>query len=619
MATISEAYQIAMRLHREGQLDVAEQIYRKILAAEPDHAQSWHLLGVVAIQHNNYQQAVEYIERAIALDASRSPFFANLGIAYRQVGRKHDAERVLRHTLAMEPDFANAYCTLGLTLSDMDRCHEAIPYLQRALQLKPGDALAAMGLGMAFSEQGCVDEALAAYRYAYDQTPTPRLRFAEATLLPLVYRSVDDLHAWRQRFTEQVSRLAAENPPIDLTTDPGAAVFGLAYQGMNDRALQQQLAGLYRVPADVPLEGPRPLRADGRIHVAFISTHFNRHTVGKLQRGMIAELSRKEFFVSVLSIGHVEDDVADFIRHHADQSVELPAVLDRARQAIRELRPDVLYYCDIGMDVLTYSLAFSRLAPVQCVTWGHPETTGIPAMDYFISSRLMEPSDAQEHYSEKLVLLDGLSIYYYRPPTPPPARREDFGLHPDAHLYVCPQSIYKFHPDFDLVLGEILRRDPQGRVILIRWAYEHSDNLLRQRFATSMPDVADRVDFIARVQQSQFVSLLSVSDVLLDPTPFGGGHTSLDALALGTPVVTLPGQFLRGRITSGLYRRMGWMDCVADSREEYVAVAVRLGTQPDYRRQIHARILASNAALFEDRDSVVQLEAFFREAVAQCH
>jgi protein O-GlcNAc transferase len=318
----------------------------------------------------------------------------------------------------------------------------------------------------------------------------------------------------------------------------------------------------------------------------------------------------------VLSLGHYQDDVAEFIRSHADQYLELPGTLPEARRAIGDLRPDILYYCDIGMDALSYSLAFSRLAPVQCVTWGHPLTTGIPTMDYFISSRLMEPPDAEDHYTEKLVPLDSLSIYYHRPPAPAPASRPDFGLHPDAHLYVCPQSIYKFHPEFDRLLGEILRRDPQGRVVLIRWAYQHSDDLLRQRFATVMPDVLDRVDFIPRLQQSQFVSLLGLADVLLDPIHFGGGHTSLDALAQGTPVVTLPGRFLRGRITLGLYRKMGFMECVADDPEQYVAIAVRLGTDPDYRRQVHERIREANAALFEDRDSVVQLEAFFRQAVA---
>jgi predicted O-linked N-acetylglucosamine transferase (SPINDLY family) len=380
---------------------------------------------------------------------------------------------------------------------------------------------------------------------------------------------------------------------------------------MNDRQLQRKIASLYRAPADEPLARAGGKRADGRIHVGFLSSHFDRHTIGKLQRGLIAELSREEFFVTVLSIGHGDDDVAEFIRSRADRYIELPRGLPQARQVIREAGLDILYYCDIGMDATSYSLAFSRLAPVQCATWGHPVTTGIGAIDYFISSRLMEPSGAEEHYTEKLVPLDSLSIGYHRPPAP----REAFGLHPDGHLYVCPQSIYKFHPEFDGLLGEILRRDPQGRVVLIRWAYGHADELLRRRFEAAMPDVAGRIDFIARLQQAEFVGLLGVADVILDPIHFGGGHTSLDALALGTPVVTLPGQFLRGRITLGLYRKMGLLDCVAEDPEQYVRIAVRLGTDPAYRHQVQARIRDASAALFEDRDSVRQLEAFFRQCV----
>lgn len=615
MPTIAEAYQIALRLHREGKPEIAEQIYRNILAAEPGHAQSWHLLGVAAIQRDEHSKAVEYIERAIALDSRRAAFFANLGVAYRQLGRLADAERVLRHALALEPMFANAHCTLGLTLGDADRCEEAIVHLQRAIELKPHDSLAAVGLGFAQAEAGYIDQALTAYQYAYDISPTPKLRLTQATLLPLVYRSQGDLTAWRARFDKEVTQLVHEGQRIDLTREANSPVFNLAYQAGNDRELQAKVARLYQAPAD-PAPKRRP-DADGRIHVAFLSNHFNRHTIGKLQRGMIAMLSRDDFRVTVLSISRDQDDVAQFIRSHADQYVELPASLPRARQAIRDLAPDILYYTDIGMDAVTYSLAFSRLAPVQCVTWGHPVTTGIPTIDYFISSRLMEPPDAEEHYTEQLVQLDSLSIYYYRPPRPEPAGRQQFGLHADAHLYVCPQSIYKFHPEFDPLLGEILRRDPRGRLVLIRWAYTHPDDLLRQRFAATMPDVVDRVDFIARLQQPQFVSLLGLADVLLDPIHFGGGHTSLDALSLGTPVVTLPGRFLRGRITMALYRKMGLADCVAETAEQYVDLAVRLGTEPDYRRQMQERILAANRVLFEDLDSVHQLEAFFRRAVGR--
>lgn len=611
MPSVAEAYQVALSLHRKGNVDLAEQIYRSILEAEPRHAQSWHMLGVAAVQRNDHRRGVEFIERAIALDSRRAAFHSNLGAAYRELGRLDEAEISLRRALDLSPRFANALCNLGLTLADKSRCDEAVESLQLAAAIQPEDPVAAVGLAYALGETGRPGEALQVLRQAIRANPAPQLRLMEATMLPLVYGSVDEIAAWRAHLETHVERLAADGLRFDLAGQTASPVFSLAYQAMNDRVVQQKIAALYHVSDEAPLA--RAARADGRIHVGFISSHFNRHTVGKLQRGMIAELSRAEFFVTVLSIGREWDEVSDFIFSRADQYVELPRSPAEARQVVRRAGLDILYYCDIGMDAMTYSLAFSRLAPVQCVTWGHPSTTGIATIDYFVSSGLMEPPDADEHYTEKLVRLDSLSVHYYRPQAPREADRGAFGLDRSANLYVCPQSIYKFHPEFDALLGGILRRDPQGRAVLIRWAYEHPDELLRHRFARTMPDVAERIDFIPRLQQEEFHALLTVADVLLDPLHFGGGHTSLDALAFGTPVVTLPGRYLRGRITLGLYRQMGVMECVAQSPEEYVAIAVRLGTDRNYRAEVQTRIREFNNRLYEDRDSVRQLEAFFRQ------
>src|SRR4029078_12896305 len=159
--------------------------------------------------------------------------------------------------------------------------------------------------------------------------------------------------------------------------------------------------------------------------------------------------------------------------------------------------------------------------PVQCTTWGHPETTGLPTIDYFVSSSLMEAPQADTHYSERLVLLPSLTFYFHRSPLP--AQRADraaSGLHPTPRLYACPQSIYKFHPAFDAALAGILRRDPQSQIMLIQWAYSQTDELLRRRFSRVMPDVADRIVFIRRLQQSEFMNFLMLIDVLLDPIPY---------------------------------------------------------------------------------------------------
>jgi predicted O-linked N-acetylglucosamine transferase (SPINDLY family) len=354
----------------------------------------------------------------------------------------------------------------------------------------------------------------------------------------------------------------------------------------------------------------------GRIRIGLLSSFFRQHTIGYLMAGLVAQLSREAFDVTVLSVGHFEDAVAGFIKQKADSYVEVPRHLPSARKVIAEQNLDVLFYTDIGMDPVTSALAFSRLAPMQCVTWGHPVTSGIDTIDYFISSEALETEDAEQHYTERLVRLQSLPIYYYRPELPTPRKeREEFGLSKHAHLYACPQSLFKFHPEFDQVLRGILRGDPQGTVVLLRGAVAHWEELLRQRFAATVPDVVDRIQFLPKLSRPDFLNLMALADVLLDPLHFGGGNTSYEALAFGTPIVTLPSRFLRGRITFALYQQMNVLDCVAHSHEEYVDIALRLGKDPGYRQSLREKLLAASSILFENSQGITQLEEFLERAV----
>jgi predicted O-linked N-acetylglucosamine transferase (SPINDLY family) len=287
------------------------------------------------------------------------------------------------------------------------------------------------------------------------------------------------------------------------------------------------------------------------------------------------------------------------------------------RSRIAALNLDVLMLADVGMNTTTYTLAFSRMAPVQCVTWGHPVTTGNASVDYFISSELLETPEADAHYSERLVRLSNLGTYYYRPDPPPLSRtREYFGLDPARHVYLCPQTLFKLHPEFDPLVAEILRRDPLGDLVLLEGRHAAWTQLVRERFARTMPDVAERVRFLPPWPRGDFMHLNRLADVSLDTLHFGGGNTTYEALAVGTPVVTLPGPFMRSRIALALYRKMNLLDCVAQSAEQYVELAVRLGTDPDARRDMSQRIEKASGALFEDPAEVREFERFLPWAAA---
>jgi predicted O-linked N-acetylglucosamine transferase (SPINDLY family) len=145
-----------------------------------------------------------------------------------------------------------------------------------------------------------------------------------------------------------------------------------------------------------------------------VSAYFRLHSIGRLTQEIIARLSRQDFELTVFTVAGHDDEVSRHIAAAAEHLVQLPEGLWDARRRIAEAELDILFYPDLGMDVRTYFLAFARLAPVQCVSWGHPDTTGIPAIDYFISSALAEPDGARAHYSERLYRLATLPTFYKR-------------------------------------------------------------------------------------------------------------------------------------------------------------------------------------------------------------
>jgi predicted O-linked N-acetylglucosamine transferase (SPINDLY family) len=290
--------------------------------------------------------------------------------------------------------------------------------------------------------------------------------------------------------------------------------------------------------------------------------------------------------------------------------------LTELQQQIASVELDILFYSAIGMDPKTYFLAFARLAPVQCVTWGHPVTTGIPNVDAYLSADSLEPTGAEAHYSEKLIRLGRLPTWYERPNVPEQALgRAGFGLPEDATLYVCPQSLFKLHPDFDDAVTEILRRDPRGLMVLIEGMSKNWGRLLVERLSRLLPDATDRVILLPRMSEDRFFDLVRVADIVLDPFHFGGGNTTYEAFAVGMPIVTWPGQFMRGRVTLGAYRQMGIDGPVATSPDEYVRLAVELANDRDARDRLGAQIRAASHQLFEDDLAIAEIETYLERAL----
>ncbi|CAN5245685.1 hypothetical protein BH11PLA2_BH11PLA2_22150 [soil metagenome] len=457
------------------------------------------------------------------------------------------------------------------------------------------------------TERCDLDGAAEQYQLALRAGPDAKVRIAAATALPPIYDSSDHIDECRATLLQRLDALHAEGVTLNPLRGPIPNLFHLAYQGRNDRDVMQSFAKLFAPSpwATEPL-APRPA-VDGRIRVGLISAYFCNHTIGTLNLGLVEQLDRQRFHVTVLAAARHDDETSREYRTHADRYIVLPNDIAAAVRMIRGLNLDCVLFTDLGMSCVTLALAHARLAPRQAVTWGHPLTTGIPTIDDFLSGSLFESEMAQGHYTERLVRLRGLQTYYPRPVRQREYTRTEFNLPNDCTLYGCPQTLFKLHPDMDVVFKTILESDPAGRLVLIEGRNKYWKERLLQRWQRTMPRVLSKIIWLPALDKARYLGLCSLIDVMLDPLHFGGGNTTLEALAMGTPVVTLPSPYLRSRLSLGFYQHMGMNEYVANNVEQYITIALDHKMHRS-RREVIAK---QCSALFQHDDSINAIEGYF--------
>jgi predicted O-linked N-acetylglucosamine transferase (SPINDLY family) len=295
--------------------------------------------------------------------------------------------------------------------------------------------------------------------------------------------------------------------------------------------------------------------------------------------------------------------------------------LDAWRRTILDDAPHILIFPEIGMDKVSAQLAAQRLAAVQCASWGHPVTSGFPAIDYFISSDLMEPADAADHYSERLIRLPNLSIYYEPSEAPPVGiDRAQLGLRASAVVYWCCQSLPKYLPQFDEVFARIAAEVPDCQFTFIEFGGGKGITAmfrarLDRAFEAVGLDAADHCVFLPRLAPDRFVAAIGQCDVVLDSIGWSGCNSILESLVHNLPIVTFAGEMMRGRHTAAILEMMEIRETTAWTIDEYVSIAGVLGRDAAKRTGLSAEIANNKHRVYRDRECIAGLEAFLERAV----
>jgi predicted O-linked N-acetylglucosamine transferase (SPINDLY family) len=583
----------ALELHASGWVEAAAAELRALARKYPENAALHALLGQVLVELGDPRAAEAALIDSRRLAPKLARELAELAGQKRKAGLRRQALGALRLSALLEPQAWETKSRVADLYGLMGRLEEAVAWLDTAYRQSARDSLRLKRLVM---------------------EPAP------------IYRSVEHLEEVRARYLKGLAELEQADLRIEhVLAEVNVTNFYLPYQGMNERETQARLARIFlRATPELGFVAPHCAArrsAGARLRLGIASNYFGqRHSIGIAYNELIGALGKRPDFELVLLC--FSEDAASSMQQWAGErgrAVTLPRPdLARTRERLAALQLDVLLYTDIGMDPFTYYLAFGRYAPLQGVLGGHPLTTGIPNMDIFVSYEPIEAPEAQDHYSERLILLRRHAMGMEPLPALAPRSRESLGLPVSGNLYVCPLKLQKFHPDFDSALAGILDADPQAEIVLFEdHYYDAWDGQVRERLARVLGRRIERVTFMPWQKPDDFLSIIAACDVALDTFHFGAGTTAAMTLGLGRPMVTLPPAFQRGRATLSNYVAMGIDDCIASDREDYVRIAVRIGTDQQYRAGLRERLLGRAAVLFESqsagRELGDRLQALYRE------
>lgn len=538
--------------------------------------------------------------------------------ALHREGRLREAETLYRSLLNHVSQSAQAHSALALLLSQQGRFAEARKHHERVVEQSPGDFLAHKLLGDVCSEEGDIRASAAHYYNAARCRPDEWLWQLRADIVaPVVFESTTAIDACRQQLAEHLR--AYRDAPMQLDLDELGASgckppLSLAYQGRDDRPIKELFASVFaeRLPADLP--GCNT----GTPHVGFVVTEGNEGVFLRGMAGVIRHLDARQLRSTIVCAPQAVDKIRTAIGcevHVLTINKRLTEVVD----AVRSKRFDLLYFWEIGTDCVNYFLPFFRLAPVQCTSWGWPVTCGISEVDYFLSSNRLEPAGAERHYTERLVRLRHIPNYYEsQAPIDLSDPRKALGLSSRQHIYFCGQNPRKLHPDFDALIGRILRCDGEGVVACIESAKPAVTAALKRRLEKMLPDCVERIRWLPRMTSAEYLTWMAAADCVLDtPHYCGGANSTYDALSVAAPVVTLTGQFHRGRYTTAAYQLMEMPDCIASTPDEYVDIALRLASEREFREHIRGAIAERRGVLFGNVAAVRELQDWFLHAVAQ--
>jgi len=617
------AFNLAILREESGALAEAEAAYRAALAARPDWTAALENLGNLLRSQRRPDEAQPFLQRAAQLDGGNADTAGNLALLRIDQGRLAEARELAARAIAAAPETAAWHEAAGTAARLMGDFDAAAMHLARAHGLDPRDAALAYELGLAL--EACADDEGARRAFAQARALAPaweRLRWSEAFLLPRVPRDDAEIAAALKRFDACIEAIESD-PRLGTGAQREAALdaatsvmpFNLHYLPGDHTARQCRYGDLVARAARAALpDFAHPLasrRGGGRIRVGFVGSHVREHVVMRYFADFMVKLDAARFERFVWSASEARDCVTEEMAASVEHLACGESTLAKLANDIRAAALDVLVFLDAGLDPRMTSLAALRLAPVQAALYGHPVTTGLDSVDFFLGGELLETARSDAHYRERLVRLPGLGASIRPGPTPGDGRWAEALREDGRPLLMCLQNLAKIPPSFDAVLAQVAAQTRAPIVFFNRGPALTARFISRVSSALDARGLSPAAIHVEPLRpHADYLAGIARASLVLDVPGFSGGATSLDALSVGTPIVAFEGEMARARQSSAMLRRIGLEGLVARDDRDYIDKVLTSVASPADRRDVRARA----ARLFGDDRCVAGFADFLRDA-----
>ncbi len=610
-----------------GKAEEAETPLRKTIELKPDFFQAYLNLGVVLKDLGKIQEAELLTRKAIELNPDLPEAHLNLGAVLMDLRKFEEAELSVRNAIELNPNIFKTYNLLSSILIVQNKLKEAEYFVRKAIKINSDSAEIHSKLGDILIDLGKEKEGRDEYKKAFDLDPKDLKYYSRYKLyLSAIPFDQKQISEERKEFEKQVDLIAKDKSIVFKGDIFPTNIFYLAYHNRyDDVQILNKLSKALSIKKGIINERfnkkERIKIKNNRRHIilGICSDFLHNHSVSNFFGNVIKDIANTDIEIIIFrGPSAIEDSFSRSIDSIASEVVNLPYSIKDATDIILKKSIDILFYIDVGMSNYTYLLSLSRLALVQFTTLGHPNTSGSPEIDYFISCENYETDYSHEFYSERLIRLSRIPVNY----SIPIINRSSFdfsdlNLPEDAFLMGIPHSPFKFHPDFDLVLDKILDEIPNSFLIYADGAKPFQTEQLKNRWSKRTKLIVKRTIFLPRLAFDDFIEIVKRVDIMLDPFYFGMANTFYHSMKFNIPVLTMPTNHIKSRHAFAAYKQMGIKNPpIVYSPDEYIMLCKKLAFDKSYLENIKSEINDHTIdCIFNDKNIYKEYIAFINASL----